>query len=127
MSAEFFHLFVQCETWRLSRDFKEHTAGFTEINRMKIRAIDYRCDVVAKIDETLAPLKLFSFILASKRNVMHRTSRDLAHRAVGLTQQVYNSAQCRVISRDKAESISGFINQTIAECFGEKPRRFFVT
>jgi len=32
MRAEFFQLFVQSETGRLSGDFKEHAAGLAEIN-----------------------------------------------------------------------------------------------
>ena len=71
MRAEFFQFFVQSKTGRLSRDFKQHAAGFAEINGMKISAIDYRRDVVAKIDEMLAPLELFGLVLRSKRNVMY--------------------------------------------------------
>src|SRR5215471_10259591 len=127
MRTEFLDLLVQSKTGRLSRDFKQHAAGFAEIDRMKISAIDYRRDVVAKIDETLAPHELFGFVLRSKRNVMHRTRRDATHRAVWLTQQVYNSARCRIIRRDKAEAISGFIKQTIAEGLGEQARCSFVT
>ena len=68
MRAEFVQFFVQRETGRLRRNFKQHAAGFSEINGMKISAIDYRRDVVAKIDEMLAPLKLFRWVLA--RNAM---------------------------------------------------------
>ena len=71
MRAEFVQFFVQRKTGRLSRDFKQHAAGFAEINGMKISAIDYWRDVVAKIDEMLAPLELFRLVLRSKRNVMH--------------------------------------------------------
>ena len=91
MSAEFFHLLVQRKTGRLSRDFKEHATRFAEINGMKIGAINDWRDVVAKIDETLAPLELFGLVLGSKRNVMHRTGRDAAHCGIGLTQQVNDS------------------------------------
>src|SRR5215470_9766838 len=102
MVAEFFHLLVQRETGRFSGDFKEHAARFAEINGMKISAIDYWRDVIAKIDETLAPLELFGLILGSKRNVMHRTGRNAAHRGIGLTQQINDSPKRRVICRDKA-------------------------
>ena len=71
MHTEFFQFFIQRETRRLSRDFKEHAAGFAEVNGMKIRAIDYWCDVVAEIDEMFAPLELFGLVLRSKRNVMY--------------------------------------------------------
>ena len=71
MRAEFVQFFVQRETGRLSRDFKQHAAGFAEVNGMKVSAIDYWRDVVAKIDEMLAPLELFRLVLRSKRNVMH--------------------------------------------------------
>ena len=119
MRTEFFDSLVQCKTRRLSRDFKENTAGFTEINGMKIRAIDYRRDVVAKVDETLAPLKLFGLIPCPKGNVMHRTGGDATHRSVWLAQQVNDPPYRRVIRREEAESISRFINQTIAEGLGE--------
>ena len=71
MRAEFFQFFVQRKTGRLGRDFEQHAAGFAEINGMKISAIDYWRDVVAKIDEMFAPLELFRLVLRSKRNVMH--------------------------------------------------------
>ena len=71
MRAEFIQFLIQRETGRLSRDFKQHAAGFTEINGMKISAIDYWRDVVAKFDEKLAPLELFGLVLGSKRNVVH--------------------------------------------------------
>src|SRR5262249_33794675 len=119
MRTEFLDLLVQSKTGRLSRDFKQHAAGFAEIDRMKISAIDYRRDVVAKIDETLAPHELFGFVPRSKRNVMHRTRRDATHRGIWVTQQVDNSAWRRVIRRDKAESISRFISQTIAEALSK--------
>ena len=71
MCAEFVQFFIQRKTGRLGRDFKQHAAGFAEINGMKISAIDYWRDVVAKIDKMLAPLELFGLVLRSKRNVMH--------------------------------------------------------
>src|SRR4029077_8593443 len=113
MRAEFFHFFVQRKSGWLSRDFEKHSAGFTEVNGMKIRAIDYWRDVVAKIDEMLAPLELLRLVLRSKRNVMNGTGRDAAHRGVGLTQQVDNSAGRRVVRGYKPKPVARFINQTI--------------
>ena len=71
MRTEFFHFFVQRKTGRLGRDFEQHAAGLAEIDGMKISAVDYWRDVVAKIDEMLAPLELFRLVLRSKRNVMY--------------------------------------------------------
>ena len=71
MRAEFIQFLIQRETGRLGRDFEQHAARFTEINGMKISAIDYWRDVVAKFDEMLAPLELFGLVFRSKRNVMH--------------------------------------------------------
>src|SRR5262249_21621457 len=126
-SAEFFDFLVQREPGRLSRNFEQHASGFPEIDRMKISAIDYWRDVVPKIDETLAPLKLFGLVLRSERNVMHRTGRDASHRGIRLTEEIYCSARRRVVRRDKSKSISEFINQTIAETLGEQSRSSFVT
>ena len=106
MPAQFFHFFVQGETGRLGGDFEQHAARLAEINGMKISAIDYRRDVVAKIDEVLAPLELFGFVLRSKCNVMHRTGRDAAHRGVGLTQQVYKFARRRVVRGCKPKPVA---------------------
>ena len=99
MCAELYHLFVQSEAGRLSRDFKKHATGFAEIDGMKIDAIHHRRDVVAEIDEMLAPLELFGIVLCPKRNMMHRTGGDAAHRGVGLTKQVNDSAR-RGLVRD---------------------------
>ena len=71
MCTEFIQLFIQRKTGGLGRDFKEHAARLTEIDGTKISAVNYWCDVVAKIDELLAPLEVFRFALCSKRNVMH--------------------------------------------------------
>src|SRR5881397_2613400 len=114
MCAELFKLFVQSEAGRLSRDFKKHATGFAEIDGMKIDAIHHRRDIVAEIDEMLAPLELFGVVLCAKRNMMHRTGGDASHPGVGQTKQVNDSSRRRVIRRCKAKSISGFVNQTIA-------------
>ena len=71
MGTEFLQFLIQSKAGRLSCDFEEYAAGLTEINGMKIRAIDYRGDVVAKVNEMLAPVELFSLVLRSKGNVMH--------------------------------------------------------
>ena len=71
MRTKFFEFFVQSEAGRVSGDFKKDPAWFAEVDGMKIRAIDYRRDVVAKIDQTLAPPELFGLVLRSKRDVMH--------------------------------------------------------
>src|SRR6266487_3310711 len=119
MCTEFVQFFIQRKTGRLRRNFKQHATGFSEVNGMKIRAIDYWRDVVVKIDEMLAPLELFRLVLRSKRNVMHRTGSDAAHRGVGLAQQVDNSAWRRVVRGYKPKPVPRFINQTIAEALGE--------
>src|SRR5262245_38373534 len=119
MRTEFLQFFVHCETRRLSRDFEQHSAGLAEINGMKIIAIHHRRDIVAKIDEMLAPLELFRVVLRSKGNMMYRTHRDSAHRSIGLAKQVNNSARCRVIRGAKAKPIARFLNQAIAEALGE--------
>ena len=119
MRAEFFYFLIESKTGRLSCDFEKHAAGLAEINGMKIRAIDYWRDVIATIDEMFAPLELFRLVLRSKGNVMHRTGRDAAHRGVGLAQQVDNSAGRSVVGGCKPKPVSRFVNQTIAETFGE--------
>src|SRR6478672_6343259 len=119
MRTEFLQFFVQRETWRLSRDFKQHAAGLAEINGMKISAIHHRRDVVAEIDEMLAPLKLFGVVLRSKSNMMHRTGGDAAHRGVGLTKQVNDSAGRRIVRGGESKPVARFVNQTIAEAIGE--------
>ena len=70
MHTEFFHFLVQRKTGRLRRDFEQHAAGFSEVNGMKISAVDYWRDVVAKIHQMLAPLKLLGFVLRPEGNVM---------------------------------------------------------
>ena len=71
MHTEFLQFLVRGKTGRVSCDFEQHAARLAEINGMKIRAIDYWRDVVAKINEMFAPLALFGFVLRSKRNVMY--------------------------------------------------------
>src|SRR5205823_7608760 len=117
MRAEFLQFFVERKTGRVSRDFEQHAVGLAEIDGMKISAIDYRRDVVAKTDEMLAPLKLFGVVLRSKSNVMHRTGGEAAHRGVGLTKQVNDSAGRRAVRGAKAKPIPRFVNQTVAEAF----------
>src|SRR6476660_4977463 len=127
MHVEFLQFFVQRKTGRVSCNFEQHAAGFAEINGMKISAVDYWRDVIAKVDEMFAPLELFGLVLRAKGNVMYRTGGDAAHRGVGLTQHVNNSPWRRVIRRRKSESISRFINQTIAEALGEQSGSSLVT
>src|SRR5438034_4086261 len=119
MRTEFFQLFVQSKTGWLGRDLKKHAAGFTEINRMKIRAINYWRHVVAKIGEMFAPLELFGLVLRAKRNMMHRTRGDSPHPCVRQTKQVNDSARRRVVRRGKAKSVSRLLDQTKTETAGE--------
>src|SRR2546430_5914152 len=56
------------------------STGFAEIDGMKIDAIHHRRDIVAEIDEMLAPLELFGIVLCAKRNMMHRTGGDASDR-----------------------------------------------
>src|SRR5437016_5396097 len=119
MCAEFFQLLVQSKTWWLGRDFKKHAAGFAEIDGMKIRPIDHWGDVITKLDELLAPLQLFGFILRPERNVMHRTRSDPARPGVGQTKQIDDSAGCRVVWRGKTKPVARFLEQRIAKTVGE--------
>src|SRR6476661_10869335 len=106
MRTEFFHLFIEGKTRWFGRDFKKHAAGFAKINGMKIRAIDHWRHVVAKVDQMFAPLELFLLVLRAKRDVMHRTPRDLAHPRVRQTKQINNSARSRLVRRGKPKSVS---------------------
>src|SRR6266487_5015655 len=115
MCAEFLQFFVQRKTGWLGRDFEQHAAGLTEINGVKISAIHHWRDVVAKIDEMLAPLKLFGVVLRSKSNMMHRTGGDAAHRGVGLTKQVNDSARRELVRGGEAKPVARFVKQTIAK------------
>src|SRR5207248_6577725 len=115
MLTEFFHLLVQGETGRLGRNLEENATGLSEINRMKISPIHHRRRIVAKIDEMSAPLELFGIVLCAKRNMMNRTGGDAPHPGVRQTEQVNDSARRGVVRRCKAKSISGFVDQTIAE------------
>src|SRR5438552_3849707 len=97
MCAEFFQPLVQSKTWRLGRDFKKHAAWFAEIDGMKIRPIDHWGHVITKLDELLAPLQLFGFILRPERNMMHRTRSDPARPGVRHAEQINDSTRCRVV------------------------------
>src|SRR5260370_11504146 len=119
MRTEFLQLYVQSKTGWLGRYLKKPATWFAEIDGMKIRAINYRRHVVAKIDEMFAPLELFGIVLRAKRNMMHRTRSDSPHPRVGQTEQVNDSARHGVVGRDKAKSVSRFLDQTIAETVSE--------
>jgi hypothetical protein len=70
--------------------------GFAEIDGMKIRPIDHWRDVATKLDEMLAPVQLFGFILRPERNMMHRTRRDSPHPVSGKQAgQRFCPVQCR--------------------------------
>src|SRR6201981_463152 len=119
MRAEFFQLFVQRKTGWLGSDFEQHAAGLAEIDGMKISAIDHRRDVVAEIDEMLAPLELFGLVLRAKGNVMPRTGHDATHRGVGLTKQVNDSAGRRAVRGGESKPVARFVKQTIAKTIRE--------
>ena len=128
MRAELFQFFVQRKTGWLGSDLKQHAAGLAEIDGMKISAIDHRRDVVAEIDEMLAPLQLFRFVLRSKGNMMHRTGRDPAHRGVGLTKQINMILpDAELVPRGKAKPVARFFNQTIAEAISKSACSSLVT
>src|SRR6266478_2950879 len=106
MRTEVFQFFVQGETGGLSGDFKKDAARFSEINGMKIGAIDYWRHVVAELDEMFAPLQLLGFVLCAKCNMMHRSRRDPAHLGVGHAEEINDPAGRRFVRRSEAETVS---------------------
>src|SRR6266496_215982 len=106
MLAELLQFFVQSETGRLRGDFKKYATGFAEIDGMKIRPIDHWRHIVAKLDEMLAPLELFGFILRPERNVMYRSRRDSARASVRQAKQINDSARRRIVRRRESETVS---------------------
>src|SRR6266850_3627997 len=93
---------------------------------MKINAIDYRSNVVTKVDELFAPLKLLLFVTRAKRDVVHRPGRHTPNAEIRQAKQVNDSARRAIVTRCKAKPVSRFLDQTVTECVSEQTRRLFV-
>src|SRR2546430_9530048 len=65
---------------------------YTTLFRSKINSVDYRRNVVAKVNELFSPLKLLFFVARAKRDVMHRPSRYAPNAGIRQTKQINNSA-----------------------------------
>src|ERR1700704_5160522 len=94
---------------------------------MKINAIDYRRNVVTKINELFAPLKLLLFVTRAKRDVMHRPGRYAPNAGIRQTKQINDSAQRAIVRRSEAKPVSRFFNQTVTKRVSEQTRRLFIT
>src|ERR1700731_5051325 len=93
---------------------------------MEINAIDYRSNVVTKINELFAPLKLLLFVTRAKRDVMHRPSRNTPNAGIRQTKQIDNSGWRSVVMRYEPKPVPRFLDQTVAECVREQTRRLFI-
>src|SRR5438105_4395818 len=93
---------------------------------MKINAIDYRSNVVTKVNELLSPLKLLLFVTRAKCDVMHRPGRHPPNAGIRHAKQVNDSTRCVVIRRCEPKPVSGFLDQTVTECVSEQTRRLLV-
>ena len=119
MVAQFLNIFVQCETWRIGRDLKQHAARLAEVNRVKISSIDHRSYVVTEIDETFAPHELLGGIAGAKCDVMDRASCYATGRTVGRAQQIDNpSGFCFARCRQSKTTIQLF-HQPVTKRFGQ--------
>ena len=94
---------------------------------MKINAIDYRSNIVTKIDEPFSPLQLLLFVMRSKCDVMHRSRSDTPSTGIGQAKQVNNSAGRAIVRRCEPKPVFRFLDQTVTECISEQTRRLFVT
>src|SRR4029453_13199673 len=94
---------------------------------MKINAIDYWRNVVTKIDELFAPLKLLLFVARTKGDVMYRPSRHTPNAGIRQTKQINDSARRAIVTRCKSKPVSRFLDQPVTERVSEQTRRFFVT
>src|SRR4029077_526426 len=94
---------------------------------MKINAVDYRSNIVTKIDELFPPAKLLLFVTRAKRDVMHRPGRHTPNAGIRQTKQIKDSARRAIVTRCESKPVSRFLNQTITERISQQTRRLFVT
>src|SRR4029450_12336025 len=94
---------------------------------MKINAIDYRGDVVTKINELLSPLKLVLFVTCAKRDVVHRPGCHTSNAGIRQTKQINDAARRAIVRGSEPKPVSRFLDQPVTECVSEQTRRLFVT
>src|SRR5438067_13150624 len=119
MIAQFLKAFVQCETWRIGCDLKEHTARFAEVNRVKVSPVDHRRYVVTEIDQTFVPHELLGVIANAKRHMMHRTGRYAPGRTIGLAQQIDNPSSSCFAQRREPKTITRLLHRPVTEGLGQ--------
>src|SRR5882757_2524644 len=93
---------------------------------MKINAIDYRSNVVTKVNELLSPLKLLFFVTCAERDVMHRPGRHPPNAGIWHAKQVNDSPRRGTVTRCEPKPVSRFLDQTVTECVSEQTRRLLV-
>ena len=64
------HSLVSGKAGRISRNLKQNTAGFAEVNRMKILAVDDGCDVIFEFRQLAPPMYLLLIGCRSPGDVM---------------------------------------------------------
>ena len=86
--AEMLDRFIGGKSWTVGRDLKENPARFPEIDRVKILAIDDRCDAKAKIDKLVTPLQLLLLVRTAKGDVMDGAGGNISEMPVWPLQQI---------------------------------------
>src|SRR5579862_3514917 len=85
--AERFSRFVKRESGRISRQFEKHATRLTEVDRVKIGAVQNR-SYVQMLGNLLAPLLLRGIVFGAKRNMMYRSSTGASESRIRIDQQI---------------------------------------
>src|SRR5262249_16312992 len=117
--AKVFDALIGRKARRICGDLKQHTAGFAEVNGMKILAVDDRRDIVLKFRQCTAPTHLLLAGRSSPRHVMHSSYGNSPRTPFRNTDQIDYGARCALCYRI-AEAVSLLGNLRESERLGQQ-------
>src|SRR5680860_306978 len=121
-TAQLKQRFVDGEPGRIGGDLQEHAAGLAEVDGAEVVAVDDRRDVIAVLDDLLAPCLLRLVVGRAPGDMVHGAGGHQAPRRLGLADHVDDLAGCSVADRE-AEPLAGPLGQREAQRVDQQPGR----
>src|SRR5260370_7938278 len=79
---------VSCKAGRISRNFKQHAAGFAKVNGAEILTVDDWRNVVVEFRQRISPLQLLVICRGSPCHVMDGPHRNPSRSSLGRANQI---------------------------------------
>ena len=92
LHAELFGELVHGESGRVRCDLEEYAARLTEVDRVKIRSVNYRRYVEPQLHQPFAPSLLLVIVRRPPRDMMNRANADFPTEEITWDEEVHSGS-----------------------------------